>query len=110
MIARKGVGGAGSARAPCLCGANAESARLSTERVLRLARAAGRRLHILHITTGDEIPLLAAAKDLATAETTPQHLTLVSAGMLTSALGSYAQMNPPIRDEPIARRLLGGGA
>jgi len=77
---------------------DAESARLSTERVLRLARAAGRRLHILHITTGDEIPLLAAAKDLATAETTPQHLTL-SAPECYERLGSYAQMNPPIRDE-----------
>ena len=55
---------------------DAESARMSTERVLRLARAAGRRLHVLHITTGDEIPLLAAAKDISTAETTPQHLTL----------------------------------
>jgi dihydroorotase len=55
---------------------DAEAARMSTERVLRLARAAGRRLHVLHITTGDEIPLLAAAKDFATAETTPQHLTL----------------------------------
>ena len=55
---------------------DAEAARMSTERVLRLARDAGRRLHVLHVTTGDEIPLLAAAKDIATAETTPQHLTL----------------------------------
>ena len=77
---------------------DAETARLSTERVLRLARAAGRRLHVLHVTTGDEIPLLAAAKDLATAETTPQHLTL-SAPECYERLGSYAQMNPPIRDE-----------
>ncbi len=77
---------------------DAEAARLSTERVLRLARAAGRRLHVLHVTTGDEIPLLAAAKDLATAETTPQHLTL-SAPECYERLGSYAQMNPPIRDE-----------
>jgi len=77
---------------------DAEAARLSTERVLRLARAAGRRLHVLHITTGDEIPLLAAAKDIATAETTPQHLTL-SAPECYERLGSYAQMNPPIRDE-----------
>ncbi len=75
-----------------------ESARLSTERVLRLARQAGRRLHVLHITTGDEIPLLAAAKDIATAETTPQHLTL-SAPECYERLGTYAQMNPPIRDE-----------
>ena len=77
---------------------DAESARMCTERVLRLARAAGRRLHVLHITTGDEIPLLAAAKDIATAETTPQHLTL-SAPDCYERLGTYAQMNPPIRDE-----------
>ena len=75
-----------------------ESARLSTERVLRLAKQAGRRLHVLHITTGDEIPLLAAAKDFSTAETTPQHLTL-SAPDCYERLGTYAQMNPPIRDE-----------
>jgi dihydroorotase len=77
---------------------DAEAARMSTERVLRLAREAGRRLHVLHITTGDEIPLLAAAKDVATAETTPQHLTL-SAPECYERLGTYAQMNPPIRDE-----------
>jgi dihydroorotase len=77
---------------------DAESARMSTERVLRLARAAGRRLHVLHITTGDEIPLLAAAKDISTAETTPQHLTL-SAPECYERIGTYAQMNPPIRDE-----------
>ena len=75
-----------------------ESARMSTERVLRLARQAGRRLHVLHVTTGDEIPLLADAKDVSTAETTPQHLTL-SAPECYERLGTYAQMNPPIRDE-----------
>ena len=77
---------------------DAEAARMSTERVIRLARQAGRRLHVLHITTGDEIPLLAGAKDFCTAETTPQHLTL-SAPDCYERLGTYAQMNPPIRDE-----------
>jgi dihydroorotase len=77
---------------------DAEAARMSTERVIRLARSAGRRLHVLHVTTGDEIPLLADAKDLVTAETTPQHLTL-SAPDCYERLGAYAQMNPPIRDE-----------
>src|ERR1700760_2352214 len=77
---------------------DAESARMCTEKVLRLAREAGRRLHVLHITTGDETPLLAAAKDISTAETTPQHLTL-SAPECYERLGTYAQMNPPIRDE-----------
>ena len=66
--------------------------------MLRLAREAGPPLHVLHITTGDEIPLLAAAKDISTAETTPQHLTL-SAPECYERLGTYAQMNPPIRDE-----------
>jgi len=77
---------------------DAESARMSTERVLRLARAAGRRLHVLHVTTGDEIPLLANARDIASVETTPQHLTL-SAPECYERLGTYAQMNPPIREE-----------
>jgi dihydroorotase len=77
---------------------DAEAARMSTERVIRLARTAARRLHVLHVTTGDEIPLLADAKDLVTAETTPQHLTL-SAPDCYERLGAYAQMNPPIRDE-----------
>lgn len=77
---------------------DAESARMCTEKVIRLARTAGRRLHVLHITTGDEIPLLADAKDISTAETTPQHLTL-SAPECYERLGTYAQMNPPIRDE-----------
>ena len=74
-----------------------ETARLSTERVLRLARAAGRRLHVLHVTTADELPLLAEARDLATVETTPQHLTL-AAPECYERLGTLAQMNPPIRE------------
>ncbi|HEY3777966.1 MAG TPA: dihydroorotase [Rhizomicrobium sp.] len=74
-----------------------ESARLSTERVLRLARTAGRRVHVLHVTTADELPLLAGMRDLATVETTPQHLTL-AAPECYERLGTYAQMNPPIRE------------
>lgn len=76
---------------------DAETARLSTERVLRLARAAGRKLHVLHVTTADELPLLAEARDFATVETTPQHLTL-AAPECYERLGTYAQMNPPIRE------------
>jgi dihydroorotase len=75
-----------------------ETARRSTERVLKLARAAGRRLHILHASTADELPLLAEARDIATVETAVPHLTL-SAPECYERLGTYAQMNPPIRDE-----------
>jgi dihydroorotase len=74
-----------------------EAARASTERVIRLAQQAGRRLHVLHVTTAEELPLLAAARDLVTVETTPQHLTL-AAPECYERLGAYAQMNPPIRD------------
>ncbi len=76
---------------------DAETARLATARVLRLARQAGRRVHVLHVSTGDEMPLLAENKDLATVEVTPQHLTL-SAPECYERLGTLAQMNPPIRD------------
>jgi dihydroorotase len=77
---------------------DAESARLATERVLALARRAGRPIHVLHVTTRDELPLLEAARDLATVEVTPQHLTLVAPDCY-ERLGSFAQMNPPIRSE-----------
>ena len=97
LIARKGLAERGRPETHPVW-RDAEAARASTERVLGLAKQAGRRLHVLHITTGDEIPLLAEAKDFATAETTPQHLTL-SAPECYERLGTYAQMNPPIRDE-----------
>jgi dihydroorotase len=74
-----------------------ETAVNSTERVIRLARRAGRRLHVLHVTTAEELPLLAAAHDFVTVETTPQHLTL-AAPECYERLGTYAQMNPPIRE------------
>ncbi len=76
---------------------DAETARLCTERLLRIARRAGARIHVLHVTTADEIPLLAGAKDFATVEITPQHLTL-AAPEAYERLGTLAQMNPPIRD------------
>jgi dihydroorotase len=74
-----------------------ETARLSTENLLRAAREHGRRVHVLHVTTRAELPLLAAHRDLATVEVTPQHLTL-AAPECYEELGTLAQMNPPIRD------------
>ena len=75
-----------------------EAARLCTERLLRIARKHGKRIHVLHISTADEMPLLAANKDLATVEVTPHHLTLVAPDAY-ERLGTRAQMNPPVRDE-----------
>lgn len=74
-----------------------ETAVRATRRILALAKETGRRVHVLHVSTGDEVPLLAAAGDGATAETTPQHLTLAAPGCYEE-LGTLAQMNPPVRD------------
>ena len=73
-----------------------ESALLATQRILRLARAAKRPIHVLHITTPAELELIAQHRDIATCEVTPQHLTLAAEDAYPR-LGSYAQMNPPIR-------------
>jgi dihydroorotase len=73
-----------------------ESALLATQRILRLARAAKRRIHVLHVTTPAELELLGRHKDVATCEVTPQHLTLAGEDAYPR-LGTYAQMNPPIR-------------
>jgi dihydroorotase len=76
---------------------DAETALRATWRVLALARRFGRRVHVLHVTSGDELPVLAACRDFATSEVTPQHLTL-AAPECYQRLGTRAQMNPPIRD------------
>jgi dihydroorotase len=69
----------------------------ATQRLVRLARETGKRVHVLHITTGEEIAFLAGHKDVASVEVTPHHLTL-EAPECYARLGSLAQMNPPVRD------------
>ena len=73
-----------------------EAALISTRRLVALARKTGKRVHILHISTADEMLFLAAHKDLASVEVTPHHLTLDETAYVR--LGTYAQMNPPVRD------------
>jgi dihydroorotase len=73
-----------------------ESAMRATRRILALARAAKRRIHVLHVTTPAELELLSQNKDIATCEVTPQHLTLAGEEAYPT-LGTLAQMNPPIR-------------
>ena len=75
---------------------DAQSAIQSTERLVRLAKALGKRIHVLHVTTAQEIEYLAAHKDVASVEVTPQHLTLTAPDAY-ERLKAYAQMNPPIR-------------
>ncbi|MBK9034004.1 MAG: dihydroorotase [Myxococcales bacterium] len=76
---------------------DAETALAATWRAVAMARRFGRRVHVLHVTTAEECELLASAKDIATFEIPPQHLTLVAPDCYR-ALGTRAQMNPPIRD------------
>ncbi|HEY2051584.1 MAG TPA: dihydroorotase [Caulobacteraceae bacterium] len=76
---------------------DAESAIRSTHRLVALATALGKRIHVLHVTTADEIEFLARHKDVATVELTPQHLTLAGPEAYERLRG-FAQMNPPIRD------------
>jgi dihydroorotase len=74
-----------------------ETAVLATRRLLAMARATGRKVHVLHVSTAEEMELLRGARDIATVEVTPQHLTL-EAPECYERLGAFAQMNPPIRD------------
>ncbi len=75
---------------------DAESAIRSTKRLVKLARSLGKRIHVLHVTTAEEIEFLARNKDVASVELTPQHLTLAGPEAYERLKG-YAQMNPPIR-------------
>ncbi|MRL68332.1 dihydroorotase [Brevundimonas sp. SPF441] len=77
---------------------DAESAIRSTRRLVGLAKETGARIHVLHVTTKEEMEYLRFHKDVATVEITPQHLTLVGPEAY-ERLGSYAQMNPPIRSQ-----------
>ena len=74
------------------------AAMIATRRLVGLAEKHCRRVHVLHISTAEEIAFLADHKTWATCEVTPHHLTLVAPECYTR-LGTYAQMNPPVRDE-----------
>ncbi len=76
---------------------DAESAIMSTRRLVGIAQRLGKRIHVLHVTTAEEIEFLALHKDVASVEVTPQHLTLEGPEAYERLKG-YAQMNPPIRD------------
>jgi len=68
-----------------------------TRRLVRLARETGKRVHVLHISTAQEMDFLRDYKDVASVEATPHHLTLEAPGCYET-LGARAQMNPPVRD------------
>ena len=69
----------------------------ATQRLVTLAHETGKRIHVLHISTKEEIGFLRDHKDVASCEATPHHLTL-AAPECYEWLGTLAQMNPPVRD------------
>ncbi len=70
----------------------------ATQLALKLAKKYQRRLHILHLSTAEEVALLRQDKPAwVTAEVTPQHLLLNTSAY--ERIGTLAQMNPPLRSE-----------
>ena len=74
-----------------------ETAVSSTLRLIRLARKTGKRIHVLHISTAEEMEILREAKDVASVEVLPNHLTFAAPDCYEK-LGGFAQQNPPIRE------------
>jgi dihydroorotase len=72
-----------------------ETAIMSTKRLVRLATETGARIHVLHLSTWQEMVYLRDYKDHASVEVTPHHLTLSADDY--ERLGTYMQMNPPVR-------------
>ncbi len=74
-----------------------EAALKATRRLIKIAHETGARVHVLHISTKEEMEFLADHKDVASVEVTPHHLTLEGPECY-ERLGTRAQMNPPVRD------------
>jgi len=72
------------------------SALQSTQRLVRIARQTNALIHVLHVSTAEEIDFLAAHKDIASVELTTHHLTLSAEDY--ARLGTRLQMNPPVRE------------
>jgi dihydroorotase len=74
-----------------------ETALRATRRIVGLAMSADRPVHVLHVTTAEEMVFLNGHSSNVSVEVTPQHLTL-TAPECYDDIGTLAQMNPPIRD------------
>ncbi len=83
---------------------NVEVAMSSTRRVVKIAERYNKKIHVLHVTTREEVDFLAMHKKNVTFETTPQHLTMFAPDCYDK-LGTYAQMNPPLRTKEHYDRL-----
>ncbi|MEX2643567.1 MAG: dihydroorotase [Acetobacterales bacterium] len=73
-----------------------ECALRCTQRIVALARKTGRRAHILHVSTAEEMAFLKDHKELVSVEVLPNHITHVAPECYDN-LGGIAVMNPPVR-------------
>lgn len=79
---------------------------IATDLAIRLAEAAGVRIHIAHVATGEGASVVRAAKDrtsLVTAETCPHYLALTEADW--PRLGNRLKILPPVRTSQDQQRL-----
>jgi len=83
---------------------NEECALESTKRVVRIAQKHKKKIHILHVTTKQEIDFFSEKREGVTFEITPQHLTLFAPNCYEK-LKTFSQMNPPIRTKDHHDRL-----
>lgn len=74
-----------------------EAALIATRQLVSLAEKHRSRVHVLHISTAAEMEYLSHHREWASVEVTPHHLTLVAPDCY-ERLGTYCQMNPPVRD------------
>ncbi len=83
---------------------NEDCALESTKRVVRIAQKYKKKIHILHVTTKQEIDFFSEKREGVTFEITPQHLTLFAPDCYEK-LKTFSQMNPPIRSKDHHDRL-----
>jgi len=81
-----------------------ECAMSSTRKIVKIAIRLNKKAHVLHVTTKEEVDFLSKNKGNITFEITPQHLTMYAPDCYQK-LGTYAQMNPPIRNKSHYDRL-----
>ncbi len=75
-------------------------AQLAVSTAIDVAERTGAKLHVCHVTTAEEIELIAEAKRegiRVTCEASPHHLFLSEAD--ASRLGNFAKVNPPLRSK-----------
>lgn len=76
---------------------------VATRRALDLAKRHNHRFHVLHVSTADEVPLIADHAGLITAEACPHHLFFSIDDY--ARLGTLVQMNPSLKTKADAAAL-----